>query len=320
MWQPGRRDRTGRQKPAIFRDLRNRTIALGMLLGTLSSAAASEPVTTTEIVVGECKTTYQRRVTFSMDRTGLIAAVPEEGQSIRSGEVIIQLQDAVPRANLALAAARASDRSPILVEQVAAETAKLDYESALEANRLSGGGVLAYPPLHLARLRLAQESAQLKVKVAEREHRLQELARDQAQAELEGYRVVAGLNGTVVQVFKQAGEVVQAGEPIVELVNRDCVRVEGFVSLPESARIHPGLPVTLQFEPQVADAKPLSAINAQLGFVDVSVQSLSGRVRVWADVPNPDHHLREGLAVRLVIPLSSMKSPGSLSNVPRERN
>jgi len=266
--------------------------------------SASSPgwLTAAEVEVGECKATYRQRVAVSVDRAGLIARIPEEGDLLQTGDVVIQLKDDVPQANLAVAIAKADNEALIRSEQKSAEAAKLEYEAAMEANRQSGSTLPAYSPTHVARLKLAWESAEWRIKAAEQEQRVCIASRDQAQAELDTYRVLSGMNGIVVQVFRQVGEVIQQGEPIVELINTDQLRVEGFISLEDSFRVKSGLPVTVIFEvPNDSEVASYREKQGKLGFVDVSVQTLSNRVRVWAMIPNSPGRLREGLPVHMKI-------------------
>jgi len=256
-----------------------------------------------EISVGECKMTYRNRAIFSIDHPGLVASIPEEGTMVQQGDLLVQLQDEIPRANLAVAIARiGSTASQIMVEQKNVESATVEYESAIEANRVSRGGIAAYPATHIARLKINREVAEFKLEVAKADHQVHLRMRDQAEAELQSYRIVSGFSGMVVQAFKHKGESVQQGESLVELVNISQLRVEGYVSLQESTRIKPGHPAVIHLENFAANmAGPLPTLKTTLGFVDVSVQTLSNRVRVWADIDNTAQQLREGLPVRMHI-------------------
>lgn len=260
-----------------------------------------------EVTARDCKVTYVQRVNFSVDRPGLIADVPEEGDVIEAGQIVVQLRDEVPRANLAMAAEKAGNEAAIAVERKTAEQARLEYTAALEAVRLSGPGLPAYPPTHISRLKLNLEAMELKVQVAENEKRLNELARDVAQAELQTYRIVSSVGGVVVQVFKRVGEGVQQGEGIVELVNVDRLRVEGFVSVEDALRVKPGMDVRIHFEiPEGTEASLAREVQGKLGFVDVSVHTLSDRVRVWTDLENSTGKLREGLSASMQIIIPSV--------------
>jgi macrolide-specific efflux system membrane fusion protein len=276
-----------------------------VVLGGLAPAAVAG-----EVVVKECKTTFVQRITHSVDRPGLIDFVPEEGDRVAAGDLVVRLQDEVPRANLASASAKAESDVSIRLEEKNAETALVEYEAAVEANRLASASIPAYPPSHVTRLRLLLEGAQLKVQFEEHERRLNELARDQAQAELNTFRIHSRVQGVVVQVFKHAGEGVQQGEAILELVNTDRLRVEGFVSVADAMQIKPGLPVRVHFESLAGDEKAVfPELEGTLGFVDVSVHTLSNRVRVWADIDNRAGRLREGLPVTMLIQVGAAEGP-----------
>lgn len=272
-------------------------IAAASLLGTLQGFSLGGDA----IPVSECKMTYRKRVLCSIDHPGLIARIPEEGTQVHQGDLLVQLRDEIPRANLAVAAARVESAAlQVQVEQTAAESAQLEYDAALEANRQAKGA--AYPATHLARLKLTLKAAELKAAVAKEEHQTQLRLRDQAQAELDAYHVNAEFSGIIVQVFKHASEGIQQGESVVELVNVSQLRVEGYVSLQDAIRLATGLPATVSLELPSNDGSPVTKeIQTKLGFVDASVHTLSNRVRVWADIENGDGQLREGLPVRMSV-------------------
>ncbi|SFI18632.1 efflux RND transporter periplasmic adaptor subunit [Planctomicrobium piriforme] len=259
-------------------------------------------LTAGEIAVREPKLAFVDRVTFSVDRTGVIAKVPKEGEQLEAGQTVVQLKDEVPRAMLAVAEAKAQNDAPIEVASKTAEYARLDYEASLEANRKAGSSVAAYPPTHIARLKLNMEASDLKVKEAETEFEINRLSRDQAIAEMESFRIVTGINGVVTQVFKHPGEGVQQGEAIVQIVNPDKLRVEGFVNAQDAYLLKPGMPVQVSVTiPEQNNTTRELPIEGKLGFIDVTVQPLSNRVRVWAEIDNSEHRLREGLPVSMKI-------------------
>jgi len=277
---------------------------------TIAVAGGSSSGTAAEIPVGECKATYVKRVTLAVDRPGLIAFVPEEGAQVRAADVAVQLRNDVPKANLAVALARAGNDAPIQVEQKMMESAKLEYESSLEANRQSGKERLAYPLTHIARLKLAFEASMYKVEAARQEKLIATAYVEQSRIELETYRTQAPFSGAVTQVFKQVGEAVQQGEPIVELVNTDQLRIEGFVTLQDAVLIRPGMPVKVQFEIPAEGGGPptLSDVQGQLGYVDVSVHTLSNRVRIWAVIDNSNRRFLEGLPVTMFVVRADLPS------------
>ena len=278
-----------------------------VLLATLNSQLFAEE----EIPVQDCRTSFVHRATLSSERVGIIAVVPREGDVIDKDETVIRLRDDVSRAMLKVAQTRAANGTQIEIAETSALVATAEYDAALKANQVSSDSNPAFPPTHMTRLRLSAEAARLEVEAAKHEKALNALLAKQAQAELQTYRVIAPMNGLVTQVFKRAGEGVQQGESIIQVVNTETMRIEGYVTAENANSIHVGMPVRVRFEfsDDKMERKHVTEMGT-LGFVDVSVQTLSGVVRVWTEVDNQGGRLREGLKATMTI-LSMPKASAS---------
>ncbi len=290
---------------------------LSSVVGALACAAAlcGRPVSAgegprsgQEVDVVDCRVLFVERRTLSSERSGILCFVVKEGDHVETGESVVRIEDSVPQSALAVAEARAASDVDVRVAKKESEAAHAEHRVALQANRNAPG---TYPDTEILRLQLTAEAADLKVEQAEHELEVNCLLRDQAQAELETYDVGAPLSGLVTRTFKGAGEGVQLAEPILELINTDTVRVEGFVSVRDASRIRPGMQVTAHVDPrgdvpssrapQTEPRTEVKPFDGRLGFVDVSVQPVTRVVRVWAEVANRDGQLRDGLTARMTI-------------------
>ncbi len=268
-----------------------------------------------EIAVKDCRTTFVNRATLSTERVGVIAEVAREGDRVEKGEIVIRLRDDVPRANLKIAQARAENETQILVAQKAALAAAAEHDAAVEANQISSVSNPAFPPTHMTRLRLNAEAALLEIDSAKHERRLNELLQEQAQAELQSYWVVSKMDGHVTRVFKREGEGIQQSESIIQVVNTDSMRIEGYVRVADSTLVEKGMPVRVTFSlPRNGGEPELATETGTLGFVDVSVQTLSGVVRVWAEIDNRSGRYREGIPATMTIIPEGEKEPNLKRN------
>lgn len=275
-------------------------IVCGWGLSLPDSASAQK---TPSVPVQDCRTSFVDRVTLSCERTGVIATVPDEGEILAAGEIVVRLNDNVPRATLAAADAKAKvSEVEIGVAEKTAMAAALEHDAALEANRFTRPDNPSFPKTHIDRLRLNAEAASLQVEQRRREKSVHELTAAQAQAELEAFWIRSSFGGLVTKVLKRRGEGVQQSESIIEVVNTDRLRVEGYVSVENSTRIEVGMPVKVTFHMVGGAERPEAReFTGKLGFVDVSIQPLSQKVRVWAEIDNTSKWLREGLAADMVI-------------------
>jgi membrane fusion protein, multidrug efflux system len=259
---------------------------------------ASKPAAPIEI--GRCRIKLIDQVTLASDRSGIISYVEaEEGHEVQEGQKIAGLMDEVAAANLAIAQKKSENDVEIRFSTKAAELAQAEYDKALEANKIVKNAV---PDIEVRRLKLAAEKSTLQIEQADHQRKLDALTRDQAQAELNTYRVKVPFDGTVTRVFKHKGEAVRQGDPILELASTRRVRVEGDLDIQHLTHVRPGCRVVVQLDiPEVDLDIEKETFEGRVEFVDVNVQPVSRQVRIWARVQNRGDILRAGLSTRMII-------------------
>jgi multidrug resistance efflux pump len=278
-------------------------LAAGLLVA--HAAAASEPAVA-DARAANCRVKFVERRSLSVERPGILSEVANEGVRVEAGEIVLRVRDAVPKSALAVATARADSDADVRAAQKEHEAAEFEYQTHLSAR--PG----AYSEVDIRRVKLAWETAALKVEQAKYEREVNLRLKEQAEDELKTYYVPSTISGLVTRAFKGAGEAVQLGEPILEVVNTETVRVEGFVPLADIGWVKVGMPVTVSADLSgSADAsrggegqrgaRSVVTVEGDLGFVDVDVTPVAKLVRVWADVPNREGLLRDGLDVELII-------------------
>ena len=72
------------------------------------------------------------------------------------------------------------------------------------------------------------------------------LDRDLALAQLKTYRLRAPFDGIVTRRFKQKGEAIRQGDPVIELIDISRMKVEGRIPLAQAIRLRPGQNVRVQ--------------------------------------------------------------------------
>ncbi len=150
---------------------------------------------------------------------------------IDSSEAKLRLEAA--RREYEAAAEQAKEDVKVQEARATAAVAQAERDDSLAANRRSPGAV---PETQLRREELTAERARLQVKVAEMEFSVAGLTAKAQQAkmqviehEIQTRRIVAPFAGLVVELYKQEGEWVQAGDPVLRLVQMDRLWVEGYV-------------------------------------------------------------------------------------------
>lgn len=252
------------------------------------------------ILIEDCRISPVQIATLSTDRPGVFAEVSvKEGDAIEADTVIARLQDDTAQARYVLAREKATDDIDVRYAQKAAEYARAEYEIHVEANKRQPG---TFPQLELQKLKLAMERGVLQIEKAEHDFMLNKLSRDEALADLNSYQVKAPFTGTVTRVYKHKGEAVRQGDPVLEVMNTDVLRVEGYLSIRDRLRVQPGTPVSVKLDIPDEDLEIENEIfEGKVTFIDEAVVPTSSLFRVWAEVPNRNNLLRVGLTAQMSI-------------------
>ncbi len=259
--------------------------------------------------VAQCRVTLIDRVTLASGRAGVLAFVEaRESDRVRAKQIVAGLDSSVAEATLAIARQKASSNVERRMARKLIELTQAEYDKAMQANqKVEGGGV--FGDIDLRRLKLGVDKSALQYEQAENELQITALTAKQIEAELKTYSVEAPFDGIVTRVFRSKGEAVSMGDPLIEVVNLDRVRVEGYVGIVDGLRIKQGSQVTVRLDlPDVDLPEERLEFAGKLVFVDVGVEPVTGQIRVWAEVPNPDGILRSGLPARMKIQLQA--TPG----------
>ena len=180
----------------------------------------------------------------ALDAGAIVKLEVRDGQVVKAGQLLAQIDDRQPKlqklaAELERGAALAKASDDI---EVRFAKASLDFSTA-ELNRLlkldtKGSGAVSPAEIEKARLarhrdELQIDKSKLDLKVAKMKADVHQAEVDSAEENVQRRKIVSPLDGEVVQVLHERGEWVSAGEPVLQLVRMDRLRVEGFVSTSE---------------------------------------------------------------------------------------
>ncbi len=254
-----------------------------------------------------------RQVLLGFDRVGTISDLDlHEGKHVKQGEVIAKLDDEVAVAALNSAHKKSTNDVHERYATASYAVSKNEHEQALLANRNAGMDVV--PKIEIKRLFLAEQRSQLQIKQAIHDQAVAVLDTALAQAQLNTYRLKAPFDGIVTRRFKQKGEAIRQGDPVIELVDVSTMKVEGRIPLGQAIHLRPGQKVVVQLvdseDRNVALPSEFKQAKfpGQLVYIDPGV-SLVGRrdVRVWAEVANLGGLLRHGLTAEITIDTASTR-------------
>jgi HlyD family secretion protein len=274
-----------------------------------------------EHVVASGRVWVEARVQVSAQLPGLVVAVGAiEGQHVKAGELLVQLDDAEPRAGVAQAKA-VVDQAAARVEQLRRVGAIVTTEALKEAQstleraksdlartqQLTASGALA--PTELENARHAFELAFARKNAAEAQQlasgplgadsRVALTSLLQAQAQLTSAnlrlgqtRLVAPKSGVVLAREVEPGDVVQPGRTLLTMAIDGEMQV---VIQPDERNL-----ATLALGQKArasADAFPSQSFDAEVSYIAPSVDPQRGSVEVRLRVPNAPKTLKPDMTI-----------------------
>lgn len=130
------------------------------------------------------------------------------------------------------------------------------------------------------------------------EREIAELQLRRAEAELARRTLRAPLSGFVVNLEAEAGEWVEPGDLVFEIVNIDQVFAEVLVTPEEARNVEVGSDVEVDF-PVLREGQ---ARTGKVDFIDPRVDASSGLMTIRVILPNADHAIRPGYRATVDLP------------------
>lgn len=203
-----------------------------------------------------------------------------EGDEVHAGDALVLLDTR----DLVLAARQAEGQVALARASLRAARTQRDllgrdlarYRELARTQSVSRG--------EMERIEAQHEAAEAQVGVAEAQARVAETGLAMARQAVEDARVVAPVDGLVVERRVDPGQETapSAGAPLLVLASMDPVRVEGSVPEVLLGRIRVGMEATVRF-----DGLPGETFRGTVALVGPTVDPVSRLVRVRVEVANP---------------------------------
>jgi macrolide-specific efflux system membrane fusion protein len=231
-----------------------------------------------------------------------------EGQRVKAGELLTQIDDQVPRLAADAAKAQFEIARANAMNDVRIRFTKKSLEVSEAELRRSTDSIERFPKsvsqsqldveeLTVQKNRLEAEQAEQERQIAILEMNAKENELTAARAEVTRRRIAAPFDGVIVQVYVRKGEWVKPGQQALRIVNVDRLRAEGFVPADRATANLAGLAVALTIE---ANGKPVN-FPGRIVFVSPEVDPITHQVRVWAEIDNREGKLRPGQPAKMVV-------------------
>lgn len=247
---------------------------------------------------------------------GRVAAVEvKEGEVIRQDQILVQLTDLRAKEDVVRAQSELEISHIERANDVERRYAQKNLDVQLQelarstaANQMYDNSVSL---TEVRRLELLVEQSRLSIEKAEQDQAAAAAHEGLKAAELRLAELNLGLhtisspsNGMVVTVYRQPGEWVNAGDPVVRVVQLDHLRVEAFVAAEVPSELLLGRTATFVVARRrgltvgESDAVNISADTDYAGkvvFVSPELNPVTGQYRIWAEIDNRDGRLRPGM-------------------------
>jgi len=267
----------------------------------------------------------------------------EEGDGIKQGDLIAEIDAEPYREALAVAAARVEQAQanlaklkagtrPQEVERAreAVTEAQAGYDNAvLDYDRQAGlvaSGASSEKLLEAARARRDENAAKLAqakqaLGLAQEGFRAEDIAaghaelsaaiaqRDQAQTQLDDTRLNAPSDGTLIARTREPGSMLAAGTPVYSLSLRNPLYVRAYVDEPSLGKLAPGTRVSVRTDSSdKVYSGQIGFISPRAEFTPKSVETTDLRTdlvyRLRIVVSDADEGLRQGMPVTVLVPFA----------------
>lgn len=222
-----------------------------------------------------------------------------EGQHVKKGDVIVQLDDRIVKANRAKTAALLEElREQKAQAEVAVDLVKLDrdrLQSLVPGG--NGGNIPLVSKLEMDKVRLSLRDAESKLKaITARE----ESIKSDLQAldvQLEFYQLRAPIDGHLGTVQAAPGEPLGVGTAVTEVIDLSEIDVVCPVTPEAAARLKIGQPAWIKTEHD--EGEPESGIAGKVVYIAVQAQADTGNFLVKLRFKNPEQKLLANMVTRV---------------------
>lgn len=242
--------------------------------------------------------------------SGVVTEVAlREGQRVRQGEIMAQIDDQVPRlaeqaagSQCEIAREKATNDVRIRFAKKALEVSEAELGRSMESIERVAKSVsqsqIDVERLTVQKNRLEAEQADHEQQIAVLEMKAKENELSAAREQVARRKINAPFDGVIVQVYVRQGEWVEPGQKALRIVNVDRLKAEGFIPAAAASTVAPGAAVELAVVESESQTK---SIGGKVVFVSPEVDPITGQVRIWAEIDNREAGLRPGQSARMII-------------------
>jgi multidrug resistance efflux pump len=287
-----------------------------LLLAVVLAPGQTAAARTDRVELPNCFVRLIEEAEVPAQEPGVLKAINvREGEAVKPGDLLAQIDDAKTQAELNVAKAKlkaadekAKDDISVRYAKAAAKTAQAEYDFNDWANKQVRGSV---PQVRLNELALKCEETRLGIDKSKLEQRVAGDEADAAKAEVDAAeenirrrQIRAPLGGVVVAMHRHQGEWVQAGDQVLRVIHMDKLWVDGYLDASKFSRAEiEDRPVTVSVK-LVRDQEV--SLPGKVVFASPTTEA-GGKFLVRAEVANQQNGghwvFSPGLTATMSIPL-----------------
>ena len=216
-------------------------------------------------------------IMLSFVQPGRIAHVYfKEGDSVKAGDVLVQLDDAVERAQLAQIKAESENTTQIRASEASLAQRRVDL---MKLERAAARN--AATELEVEHAKLNVRIAELSLELAKFEHEQAKRKYHEQSVRVENMRIKSPIDGRIEKIQVETGESVNALADVIQVVQIDPLWIDVPVPLAEAGTLANGKTVRVEFPgPKKASSE------GTIVFIAAVADAASGTLRVRVEVPN----------------------------------
>ena len=231
----------------------------------------------------------------SLDRRGRVGKVlVKEGQTVKAGQAVIQMDDAVERKQLSLLDAKAANITPIRASRLRLERAQTVLT---KVRKLHATG--AAPDRELAEAGLSAAMAELQLEMDRFDNAQAKGNAETLRLQVERMKLTSPVAGKIERVLVKPGQYIDALAEVARIVQVDPLWIDVPVPLPAARGLKMGRPARVTFDDSPDDTPAMGRIVRIASLADAGSETLEIRV----ELPNPSRRpAREHVSVTFPAP------------------
>lgn len=209
-------------------------------------------------------------------RVGELRVKP--GDKVAPGTVLMRLDDSVQRQVVAMYELEANDLSKIKQAETALKFREEDLKITHDSASRGGAG-----PNDIRESQFRRDSAEIDLAQAQQQRAVNQQMLKREQATLEQMSMTAPFEGTVLEIKKRPGEIVEENSQALTLVNIDPLWLDVNVPTREAVKITLGQAASVRWE-DLDEAEPMTG---KVVFISPYGHGGARQIQVRVEVPNP---------------------------------